>query len=69
MKSILPEYINISLYDAFISTKHSFEAFNKYMQSKDLQELIDTMDKSPKLFNMWKQSLNKALQEAHEKKS
>lgn len=69
MKSIVPEYITITLGDAFGSTKRSFEVFNDYIQSKDLGTLIEDMEPSSYLFELWKQSLEKALKESAEFKN
>lgn len=67
MKSILPERITIKLHDAYASTKRSLEAFNTYIQSKDLQKLIEEMDDS-QYFQLWQESLTKALKEAEKSK-
>lgn len=68
MKSILPETITISLHDAYDSTKQSLGKFNTYMESDDLRKLINEMESSD-FFDMWKEALNKALNEAEELKT
>ncbi len=68
MKSILPESITITLHDAYDSTKQSLEKFSTYMESDDLRKLINEMESSD-LFDMWKEALNKALNEAEELKT